>query len=437
VSRSIVVLIGLVLSSFAYPATASAFPWMIKHGYSSCQNCHADPSGGELLTRYGRIQGHVLLQMPYAKAEPANRPSSSMDFDSFDEIDEPGADSEQAQPGAALAAPVDEPSPAMLWGLWDPPEPLLFGGSYRHMLLFEPANADPFRFFPMQADLYAGLTLGAFRAGASLGYTSLRPGAPYGRAALVTSGESDNLVSRSHWLGLGFGNGDVLLRAGRINLPFGLRIPEHTSWVRQITRTDRESSQQHGLALAFTGAEVRGEIMLIAGNLQLRPDRFRERGYSLFFEGTVSPRSSVGVSSLATRAEEDRLSFTPEPYVRHVHGVFSRLTLADPLVLMLETDVMWATHRDLGYTAFAQFDYEWTQGLHLLATLEGVDTGFSHGTATTGSPVAAPGFSGQSSQWGIWLGADWFFYPQMEARLDLVRRSSDPLQFLLQYHLYL
>jgi hypothetical protein len=304
------------------------------------------------------------------------------------------------------------------------------------MLLFEPANADPFRFFPMQMDLYGGLTYGSLRAGGSIGYTSLRPGAPYGRAALITSGDASNLVSRSHWIGLQLG-GEVLLRAGRINLPFGLRIPEHTSWVRQMTRTDRESSQQHGLALAFATAHTRGEILLIAGNFQLRPDRFRERGYSLFFEGNASQRSSLGVSSLVTRAEEDRLAFTPEPYFRHVHGVFSRLTLADPLVLMLEADALWATHRDLGYTAFAQFDYEWIQGLHLLATLEGLDTGFTHGGASASAPVAAPGFNGNNSQWGIWLGADWFFYSQMEARLDLVRRSEDPLRILLQYHLYL
>jgi hypothetical protein len=325
----------------------------------------------------------------------------------------------------------------MLWGLWDPPEPILLGGSWRHMLLFEPANADPFRLFPMQADVYGGLTLGSFRAGASVGYTSLRPGAPYGRAALVTSGKSSNLVSRSHWLGFELDDGAVLLRAGRINLPFGLRIPEHTSWVRQITRTDRESGQQHGVSLAFTTAETRGEIMLIAGNFQLGPDRFRERGYSLFLEGAIGDKSSLGVSSLITRSEEDRLIFSTEPYIRQAHGVFSRLTLADPLVLMLEADALWATHRDLGYTGFAQFDWEFTQGLHALLTLEGYDSGFAYTAANSSQPVAAPGFNGVNSNWGVWVGADWFFYPQMEARLDIMRRSGDPTRFLLQYHLYL
>jgi hypothetical protein len=32
---------------------ADAYPWMIKHGYTNCSGCHADPSGGELLTIYG------------------------------------------------------------------------------------------------------------------------------------------------------------------------------------------------------------------------------------------------------------------------------------------------------------------------------------------------------------------------------------------------
>ncbi|MBP9112990.1 MAG: hypothetical protein KBF88_09300, partial [Polyangiaceae bacterium] len=40
---------------------ARAYPWMIRHEYTSCNACHADPSGGSLLTEYGRAQGVTLL----------------------------------------------------------------------------------------------------------------------------------------------------------------------------------------------------------------------------------------------------------------------------------------------------------------------------------------------------------------------------------------
>ena len=130
-SRLILSSIGLVLATLVCPAAARAYPWMIKHGYSSCQNCHADPSGGELLTRYGRIQGQVLLPMQYssaAAAEPASRPARNMDFDAFDDL---GDEAETpAAPVPTAPSPEDEPSSGILWGLWDPPEPLLLSGSF-------------------------------------------------------------------------------------------------------------------------------------------------------------------------------------------------------------------------------------------------------------------------------------------------------------------
>src|SRR3954469_10188718 len=58
-------LVALFISLF--PSRAHAYTWMIKHGYTSCPVCHADPSGGELLTQYGRVQSDELLRMHYGK----------------------------------------------------------------------------------------------------------------------------------------------------------------------------------------------------------------------------------------------------------------------------------------------------------------------------------------------------------------------------------
>ncbi|HEY3233122.1 MAG TPA: hypothetical protein VGJ84_00305, partial [Polyangiaceae bacterium] len=258
---------------------AFAYPWMIKHGYGGCPTCHADPSGGELLTPYGRLQGDLMLRMHYA------------------------ADQETPSQAAGF-----------LWGLYQPPAWLLLGGSYRHMTILEGARPPPpsspsrpskptLSTFPMQADLYAQARLGAFRGAASLGLAEVGPDSPHARAAQITSAPAYrlNLVSRTHWIGWDFGE-QYTLRAGRLNLPFGVRIPEHTAWVRDYTRTDRESDQQHGIAVAYNGDSARGEIMLILGNYQVRPDRFRERGYSLYIEGRLADDQRIGVSSLITRA---------------------------------------------------------------------------------------------------------------------------------------
>jgi nicotinamide mononucleotide transporter PnuC len=36
--------------------------------------------------------------------------------------------------------------------------------------------------------------------------------------------------------------------------------------------------QQHGVAVAYSGERVRGEILGIAGNYQIQPDDYRQRG---------------------------------------------------------------------------------------------------------------------------------------------------------------
>ena len=41
---------------------------MIRHDYTGCATCHADPSGGGLLTLYGRAQSDLLLRMRYGEA---------------------------------------------------------------------------------------------------------------------------------------------------------------------------------------------------------------------------------------------------------------------------------------------------------------------------------------------------------------------------------
>jgi hypothetical protein len=58
-----------------------------------------------------------------------------------------------------------------------------------------------------------------------------------------------------------------MVRAGRLNLPFGLRNNEHTSYVRDLTFTNLNMDQQVGLAVAYNSEAVRGELMGVAGQL--------------------------------------------------------------------------------------------------------------------------------------------------------------------------
>jgi hypothetical protein len=270
----------------------------------------------------------------------------------------------------------------------------------------------------MQADLAAAIQAGGLRAGASIGVVSTN-GTP---ASL-----SGNLVSREHWVGYAFADDAWLVRAGRINVPFGIRSVEHTLWVQETTRSDINDTQQHGVALAYTGELIRGELMAIAGNFQVSPDAIRERGYSGYVEIAPTTRFAAGVSSRITRADQDisiRLPATVQ-----AHGVFVRTSPWMPLALLGEADfVIESPSRGSGQHGLAtmlQADYEPWQGIHLTATGETKD-------------MAGGGLS-----LGGWLTAIWFFAPHLDIRADVMNRSElfgnqrvRELAYMAQGHVY-
>ncbi len=389
-------LFGVLLMS----QPAHAYAWMIRHGYSGCPVCHTDPSGGETLTAYGRAQSDLLLRTRWDGKNP-----------------------EEAEPSKASN---------FLWFLETPPA-LALGGSVRVATTYIEKEV---RAFPMQLDLYGQLRIGSFLAGGSVGAVKVPAGAPYGRTSQVTTlqGKQYNLISRTHYLGYDF-DGTVTLRAGRLNLPFGVRIPEHTMWVRQATRTDRESGGEHGVALAYNAENLRGEVMGIAGNYQINPDEFRERGYSAYLELMLGARAALGVSTFYTYAKRDRITLETN-IARGAHGLFTRLAIADPFSLLAEADLMTDSTRSLGYVGFVQGDYEFIQGLHGMLTLEWLDQGYlksdqmdpnhdSPRTPGAGKAALAP-----------WISANWFFLPHMDVRVDFVIRP-DAFTAMAQFHAFL
>ena len=368
--------LALAAALLCHPGKVHAFAWMIRHEYTGCAVCHADPSGSGLLTEYGRAQAQLLIETRYShgKVEEAG-PTSHFAFGALDRV-------------------------------FTLPSWLLLGGSYRGAELIVQANGGPknVSYIQMEADLYAQVTVGHFRANGSIGYV------PQGaRAAAITNTENDNIVSREHWVGWDFGSRSFLLRAGRMNLPFGLRNVEHTTWIRNETRTDINSQQQHGVALAYSGERLRAELMGILGNFQTHPGQYRELGYSGYAELAIATRAAVGLSSLITHARKDVI-LDPLDNLRQAHGVFARYSPWSPLVLLAEADLLVQSPSDgsssVGYVGFLQLDFQIIQGLHLMPMFELRDTG------RTPQGIALGG----------WLTADWFFAPHSELRFDFFNR---------------
>jgi hypothetical protein len=376
--------LALVASTLA-PRAANAYAWMIAHGFSGCAACHLDPSGGGLLTELGRSEAVDSLRSHYGGGEVAPLSSNL--------------------------------------GLVANPDWLLTGASLRVMdlLMKTDGAAASNSVILMQADLRVGVDAGHWRAAGSLG--------------VITNGNSPaavagNLVAREYWVGHTFANETVLLRAGRMNLPFGIRSIEHTLFVRTATRTDLNDTQEHGVALGFRGGGFRGELLGIAGNYQSSPDAFRQRGYSAYLEWSPTPRYAVGVSSLVTHVAED--VYFRAANTRQAHGVLLRAAPVDHLALLAEGDFLTqapaGAKRWNGLATMLQIDGEIWQGLHLLATGETYDSGQPGG----------------STSWGTWGSLAWFFLSRVDLRLDYMHRAESygsvrqPVDaYMVQVHVFL
>jgi hypothetical protein len=317
-------------------------------------------------------------------------------------------------------------SAEFLFGLMKLPEKLLLGGDVRFARVAKRVNGqDDARVFFMQADLQGQLAVDRVKVNGSIGWA--QQGA---RQAAITNSDENNLVSRLHWLGYDIGSDrNWQLRAGRMNMPFGIRSVEHTLWVRSTTRTDTNSSQQHGVSLAYNGAELRGELMLIAGNFQVSPDAYRERGYSGYLEYATSQKLAFGVSSLVATSKKDL--YSQQGLVRHAHGAFGRYTPVKPLVLLAEADLLAqapeGASTSTGFAGMLQADVQVTQGFHVIATGEAWKQPDGFGTST-----------------GAWGSLVWFFLPHFDTRLDVVWQTSptpttsvDTTMLLAQLHAFL
>lgn len=347
---------------------AAAYPWMIRHDYAACAQCHADPSGGALLTLYGRAQSEVLLRTQYGGGGEGEEPSSVSGF---------------------------------AFGAVKLPDELLLGADFRALYLRVKPEGAPLvdRLIWMQADMQGQVTLDRFRTNVSVGYA--HEGA---RAAAITGWSERNLVSRTHWVGVDLGSEkEWLLRAGRMNLPFGIRNIEHTMWVRSQTRTSINDHQQHGVALAYNTEGIRTEVMAIVGNLQLSPTAYRDRGYAGYFEYAILPKFALGASSHVVHTDRDVLLGTAA--WRHAHGLFWRWSPWKPLVVMAEGDWLLASQpkrNASGIASMLQVDFEPIQGVHAIVTGELLND------RITANPTS----------YGIWTSAMWFFAPHVDLRVD-------------------
>jgi len=194
-------LAALLLLAGAAPAAGE--PIFLSRQYARCTTCHYSPTGGGLLTPYGRSLSREELSTWGRSDDPAN----------------PGREQQFA------------------YGLLgNATGPVSLGIELRPAHLgFDFEGVDSSRDLLMNADLSAAMRSGGFTLYAELGRQ------PRGGETQVKSFE--------HWIGYQRENG-LGLRVGRFLPAYGIKLADHTSFTRSLIQLDNQN-QVYALELGY------------------------------------------------------------------------------------------------------------------------------------------------------------------------------------------
>ncbi len=280
----------LVLAAAA--AEARAYPHLqLSSGSGRCSQCHVGPAGGGLLTPWGQ--------------------------------DEHGDTVARGGDGRFLHGAIELPG-------W-----LMLGGNVRVAALANDAGGTEgaeLSAFPMQVDLAARVASGAWSAVAIAGVRGVvRSGAP---AAAGNPGSEASepslasyLVSREHYLMWRPGEEGAYARAGRFAAPYGLRLADHTAYVRRYLGYNL-LEETYGLGGGWIGDAWELHAAAFASD-PLQGSPRRELGAAAMLEARPAHALVIGASARAAIGEHDR---------RYQAGVHGKLWL-DGARLLLQGEV--------------------------------------------------------------------------------------------------
>jgi hypothetical protein len=317
---------ALLMFFFLCPSSTWSYPIYIGYGYGNCRSCHFNPLGNGPLNDYGR---------GLAAVELADRLFSS-------ETDDAVAD-RSGFAGAWLKLPS-----------W-----MRVEADYRGLALVSALQSTPsFRWVHMQAE--GALVLKAVEdrifVSASLGYVP--PPASFSPTQQATSA---TLISREHYLGLRPWD-SAGIYVGFMDIAFGLRIPEHNSYIRRNNGLDM-NDQAHGALLHLSGETWDLGAHAVLGNLLQSPD-VRQKGGSLFLEIEAREGWRIGASGLYSW-NDYRSRLLGALHSRFALGVGSSI-LAQVGFYRKGT----SAQTELGISGFVQSCARLSRGAHGLMTFE-------------------------------------------------------------------
>ncbi len=263
----------LVVIAVAIASTraASAYPYFQRSsGSIRCAQCHIAPAGGGLLTPWG--------------------------------IDESGDTIARGGDGHFLHGAITLP------------DSLVIGGDLRAAALANDTGSTDgaeLAAFPMQADLAIAIRGGAFTiVGVVGGRGRVRSGAanvPESMASETTEPSlASYVISREHYVMWKPDEEGAYVRAGRFAAPYGLRLSDHTAYVRRYLGYNL-LEETYGLGGGYLGEIV--EIHATAFVYDpLQGATRKEVGSALMVEAQPGQSLVIGASARAGIAETKRLS---------------------------------------------------------------------------------------------------------------------------------
>jgi hypothetical protein len=394
--KGLIAAAAMAIGVIGFPGMAIAYPqWQFSSGSTRCAQCHFNPAGGGLINNYGR--------------------------------DAVGEDLSSA-----------EGSGAFLHGAVELPGWLALGGDFRGAFLSHDAgNAEGPRnvFFPMQADLMARARFqSAFSVTATVGYRGQARGDDLGE---VFDGArpavASRFISREHyamWRPKPLG---LYARAGRFFAPFGLRLAEHTTYVR---RDLGYNLQDETYNLSGGMVQEEWEAHVTAFLPDLTGVGSQERGLAAMGEyrfhqiaaAGVSVRGASEMQSLALNSATDARRLTGGLFGKYYLApaktlIMAELDLTNVTTTSLTVGQSFSSNRMTGYLGATLFPVRgWWASMYFEVSQTDIKV---KGTATTA-------VNGQ---------LNWFPYPHLEmiilGRVQAPHGTESAKSLLIQLHYFL